>query len=72
MSRKITIAAVLIAGSTLLTGCIGVDATRDSSGGYKQRQYDNESYNYYGNSRDRDHDGVRNSQDRRPDDPRRY
>jgi hypothetical protein len=69
MIRKTAIAASLIAGSSLLTGCIGVDPTRD--GPYKQRYYDNESYNYYGN-RDRDHDGVRNSQDRRPDDPRRY
>ena len=71
MFRKTVIAASLIAGSSLLTGCIGVDPTRD--GPYKQRYYDNESYNYYGNrERGRDGDGVRDSRDRRPDDPRRY
>jgi hypothetical protein len=68
-----TLAVMLIAVSGFLSGCIGYDPTRD--GAYKNRSYDSESYNYYGNrerERDRDGDGVPNRQDRRPDDPRRY
>ena len=60
----------LAASSGLLAGC-AVEVVRDD--GYRgQRYYDNESYTYYGNRRDRDGDGVSNSRDRRPDDPRRY
>ena len=54
---------------SLLTGCVVEDRSfRDRNSyhdGYRER--DRARYN-----RDRDGDGVRNSQDRRPDDSRRY
>jgi hypothetical protein len=49
---------MVVAGS-LLAGCV----VEDSRYGYRDGQ------RYSG---DRDRDGVRNSQDLRPDDPRRY
>ena len=53
---------MVVAGS-LLAGCV----VEDSRYGYRDGQ------RYSGDrDRDRDGDGVRNSQDRRPDDPRRY
>jgi hypothetical protein len=55
---KSLIVLMVVAGS-LLAGCV----VEDSRYGYRDGQ------RYSG---DRDRDGVRNSQDRRPDDPRRY
>jgi hypothetical protein len=63
---------VLIALGGLLSGCVGYEDSnrsqyRDGTG-YRYNS-DGTPYRY---DRDRDGDGVRNSQDRRPDDPRRY
>ena len=55
-----TLAVVLIAMSSLLSGCVAYEVPSRNAG------------HYQGGNRDRDGDGVRNSQDRRPDDPRRY
>ena len=57
---KSLIVLMVVAGS-LLAGCV----VEDSRYGYRDGQR-------YSGDRDRDGDGVRNSQDRRPDDPRRY
>ena len=63
---KILAISMLVLGS-LLSGCIAVPV-EDGRGYNQQRNYD-----AYGQRRyDRDGDGVPNSQDRRPDDPRRY
>ena len=50
------LAVILVVLGSLLAGCIAVPV--DDGRGARQ-------------NRDRDGDGVRNSQDRRPDDPRR-
>ena len=56
-----------LALSSLLSGCIAVPV--DDGRGYgNPHHYDRNGQRVY----DRDRDGVPNSQDRRPDDPRRY
>ena len=52
---------VLIAAGGLLSGCVGYEVQSEPT--YR----DSTAYRY-----DRDGDGVRNSQDQRPDDARRY
>lgn len=59
-----TLAIVMLAFSTLLTGCVVVPEDERS---YNQPRYYDNQPRY-----DRDRDGVPNRQDRRPDDPRRY
>jgi hypothetical protein len=56
-----TLAVFAVVLGSLLSGCIAVPV--DDGRGYSQNPH---------RDRDRDGDGVRNSQDRRPDDPRRY
>ena len=62
---KSLIVLLMVAGS-LLAGCVVEEP------GYRNR--DGARYDGARSSgdRDRDGDGVRNNQDRRPDDPRRY
>ena len=61
-------AAILMVISSILAGCIVAEPRSNYRG---DSQYRGDSSQYRGD-RDRDGDGVRNSQDRRPDDPRRY
>ena len=76
---------LLIAAVGLLSGCLVYDDPYRAGGshygdqghysGYGDHGHYNGSYNgsYSGSHQgDRDHDGVPNSQDRRPDDPTRY
>jgi len=65
------LAVVLIVVSGLLTGCIVAEP--DYRGDQYRSQARGERDRDVNSGRaDRDGDGVRNSQDRRPDDPRRY
>ena len=57
----------MVALGGLLSGCIAVPVD-DGRGYNQQHSYDRDGQRRY----DRDRDGVPNSQDRRPDDPRRY
>lgn len=61
-----TLVALLIALSTLLTGCIVYDTP------YRDGGYRGDRDGMHRGDRDRDHDGVPNRHDSRPDDPRRY
>lgn len=75
------LAIVLIATGSLLSGCIAYDVSDRNQGGYRgdhdhggdadrvDRDRDGVSDHV---DRDRDGDGVRNHQDSRPNDPRRY
>lgn len=66
------LAIVLIAIGSLLSGCVGFVVPVDD-GRVANRDRDRDrNRDGYSNRVDRDGDGVRNSQDRRPDDPRRY
>jgi len=65
--KNLAILAVVL--GSLLSGCVAVPV--DDGRGYNQQRgysYDRDGQRRY----DRDGDGVPNSQDRRPDDPRRY
>jgi hypothetical protein len=65
-----SLAILLIAISSLLTGCVAYEApdhNRTSHRGDRDRDGIPDRAD-----RDRDGDGVRNRDDRRPDDPRRY
>lgn len=65
-----TLAVLLIAISTLLTGCIVYDSPhRDGHRGERDRDRDGIPNRV---DRDRDNDGVPNRMDRRPNDPYRY
>ena len=70
-----TIAALTLALTTLLAGCVAYDqpyhdGRRDYDRGH-QRDRDRDGVpNRY--DRDRDNDGVPNRMDTRPNDPRRY
>jgi hypothetical protein len=59
-----TLAVFLLFASTLLTGCIVAEPGYRGDGRGERDNMRGE--------RDRDHDGVPNRQDRRPDDSRRY
>lgn len=61
-----TLAVLLIALSTLLSGCVVYD-NPNRDGGYR-----GDRDGMHRGDRDRDHDGVPNRRDSRPDDPRRY
>ncbi|HXE40384.1 MAG TPA: hypothetical protein VN639_18125 [Azonexus sp.] len=63
---KTLITALLIALSTILTGCVVYD-TPHHDGGYR-----GDRDGMHRGDHDRDHDGVPNRRDSRPDDPRRY
>jgi len=77
-----TLAALLIALSTLLTGCVVYDTPHRDGGyhGYRDGGYRGDRGDRDRDrdgipnrvDRDRDNDGVPNWRDRRPDDPRRY
>ena len=54
------LAALFIAAATLLSGCVVYDQPYG--------RYHGGGHGYH----DRDHDGVPNAYDRRPDNPRRY
>lgn len=58
---------LLVAGGSLIAGCV----VEEPRYGYRDdaRYRDRNDGRY---QRDRDHDGVPNREDRRPDDPRRY
>ena len=64
------LALVLLAASSLLTGCVAYEPVpRHHDYGYRDRDRDGIPNRY---DRDRDNDGVPDSRDRRPNDPRRY
>ena len=68
------IVLLLVAASGLLAGCV-VDDGSYRTGYYDDGRGTNRSYYDDGraySSRDRDGDGVRNRDDRRPDNPYRY
>lgn len=66
--KKLTI--VLIAIGSLLSGCVAYDVSDRNHGSYRgDRDRDGVSDRV---DRDRDGDGIRNRQDSRPNDPRRY
>ena len=59
------LAISLVAIGALLSGCVAYEVPyRDGGPHHADRDR--------GGAPDRDHDGVPNRQDRRPDDPRRY
>lgn len=72
-----TLAISMVVLGSLLSGCVAVPVD-DGRGYHQQYSYDRDGQRYYDRDgqrhydRDRDRDGVPNSQDRRPDDPRRY
>jgi len=60
------LAAALVALAGLMSACVYEEPRHDYRGdGYYHRDYRGGNY-------DRDHDGVPNRDDRRPDNPRRY
>ena len=61
-----TLAILLIAVGTLLSGCIAYDPPNRNTGVYRGDR------DGVSNRADRDGDGVPNRQDRRPNDPTRY
>lgn len=62
-----TFILLLVAAGSLLAGCV----VEEPRYGYRDdARYRDRSDGRY--QRDRDHDGVPNREDRRPDDPRRY
>ena len=61
------LAIFLLVVSSLLTGCVVAEPQYRGDG--RGDRYEQNRDNPRG---DRDRDGVPNSQDRRPDDPRRY
>lgn len=65
-----TLAALLIALTTLLSGCVVYDTHHYRDGYRGDRDWD--GMHRGDRDRDRDRDGVPNWRDRRPDDPRRY
>ena len=69
--KKLALLFIAVAG--LLSACIGY-VPNDDRGGYRGDNRGDNRGDYRGEHRDgdRDHDGVPNSQDRRPDDSRRY
>ena len=74
------LAVFLIAASALVSGCVVYDTPYQDRGQYRedyQRDRGHDGIPHHGDrdrdrDRDRDGDGVRNSRDRRPDDPSRY
>jgi hypothetical protein len=58
------LAVLLIAISSLLTGCVVYDGPNRNRGDYDGQPGRSD--------RDRDHDGVRDSRDSRPNNPNRY
>lgn len=62
------LAVLLIAISSLLSGCVVYDNPHRDGG---ERRWDREGGQHRGDH-DRDRDGVPNRQDRRPNDPNRY
>lgn len=82
MIRRTLAISIAVVGS-LLSGCVAVPV--DGGHGHQQQySYDRDGRRYYDRdgqrhydrdaqrNYDRDRDGVPNSQDRRPDDPRRH
>jgi hypothetical protein len=59
---------LLIAIGSLLSGCVVYDGPNRDGGGHRG---DRDGASSRGDH-DRDHDGVRDRQDRRPNDPGRY
>lgn len=62
------LAVLLIAIGSLLSGCVVYDGPHRNDDGYS-RDHDGRPGRV---DRDRDHDGVRDSHDRRPNNPNRY
>jgi len=60
MYKEMLVAVILAASFGFLSGCVAYAVPASDGGGGRAYQ------------RDRDHDGVRNTRDRRPNDPRRY
>ena len=67
-----SLVALLIVVTSLLAGCVVAEVPQ--RGEYRGQPYGDRDRAGIPNraDRDRDGDGIRNSQDRRPDDPRRY
>lgn len=66
-----TLVLALVGAGSLLAGCVAVEPVGYSSYGYGTTYYDS-TYSSNRGFRDRDHDGVPNRYDRRPDNPYRY
>ena len=67
-----SLAIVLIAMGTLLSGCVAYETpSRDSGVRYGERDRDRDGIPNRAD-RDRDGDGVSNRRDSRPNDPRSY
>lgn len=69
------IAVLMIAIGALVSGCAVYETPYQDRGqhrGEREHEREHEHERDRDNRMDRDGDGVRNSQDRRPDDPRRY
>lgn len=62
------LAVILAALAGLLSGCVVYDDRNRNDGRYRG---DRDSQSHRGDH-DRDHDGVQDRQDRRPNDPGRY
>jgi hypothetical protein len=67
--KKLTV--LLIAISSLFSGCVAYEVPNRDRGAYYHGDRDRDGVRDRVD-RDRDGDGVPNRQDRRPDDPRRY
>ncbi len=65
------LAMLLIAISGLLSACVAYEVEPDRRAGVYQRDSDRDGIPNRADS-DRDGDGVRNTRDSRPNDPRRY
>ncbi len=68
-----TVAVLLLAMASLVSGCIAYDVPYEGGGGYgRDRGHDRDRDRDRDHSRDRDRDGVPDNRDRRPGDPNRY
>ncbi|MDP1613133.1 MAG: hypothetical protein Q8M11_18920 [Sulfuritalea sp.] len=66
------LAVVLMAGVSLLAGCVAYEVPNQDRGEHSRvRDQDRDGVSDR-MDRDRDGDGIRNREDRRPNDPRRY
>ena len=64
--KKLAVLLLVLAG---LSGCVAYPAHYGEGRGYRYHDGASQGYGAYG---DRDGDGVRNRNDRYPNDPRRY
>ena len=65
-----TLAVLLVAATGVLSGCVAYEVPNREGPVLREYRQDQDRYNRRGH--DRDHDGVPDRADRRPNDPRRY